>query len=101
MLLSNPTEQYCSSVAQLICKGIRDLNMPHERSALSSLKRVTVSIGYASTHDLSSSNQTQLISKADTALYRAKQVGRNCVLQYFEERASNVTSIHKKQPPPS
>jgi diguanylate cyclase (GGDEF)-like protein len=48
------------------------------------LGKITVSIGTASL-PLDASDSTDLIYKADTALYAAKHSGRNCVRQYSLE----------------
>jgi diguanylate cyclase (GGDEF)-like protein len=48
------------------------------------LGKLTVSIGTASL-PLDASDSTDLIYKADTALYAAKHSGRNCVRQYSPE----------------
>jgi diguanylate cyclase (GGDEF)-like protein len=42
--------------------------------------RVTISIGVASMTDLDSANPTSLVEKADSRLYRAKELGRNRVV---------------------
>ena len=47
--------------------------------AAGSEMRVTVSIG-ASVYTAGAISPTQILSEADTALYRAKNNGRNCVV---------------------
>lgn len=51
---------------------------------LQPLGKLTISVGTASL-PLDASNSTDLIYKADTALYAAKHAGRNCVRQYSPE----------------
>jgi diguanylate cyclase (GGDEF)-like protein len=48
------------------------------------LGKITISVGTASL-PIDSSDSTDLIYKADTALYSAKHSGRNCVRQYSPE----------------
>ena len=52
--------------------------------AVQPLGKVTISIGTASL-PLDASTSSDLIYKADTALYAAKHAGRNCVRQYSPE----------------
>lgn len=55
---------------------IQALALPNERSPHSV---VTASIGIAMKTPHGPSNLTELIAQADTALYQAKNQGRNCV----------------------
>lgn len=62
------------AVAQEIVETIYALGLPHESSAF---KRITISVGYASQPDVKAEDYMQLLERADEALYRAKQQGRN------------------------
>ncbi len=61
--------------AELLIHLIRDLAIPHPSSSIS--EYVTVSIGVASTIPHMNQNHTDFIKKADHALYKAKDAGRN------------------------
>ena len=64
-------------LGERVCQGVRELNIPHEKSRPG---RVTVSIGIAHgtiSADNSMKNLDRMIRRADTALYRAKATGRN------------------------
>ena len=52
------------------------------------LGKLTVSVGTASL-PIDASTSTDLIYKADTALYAAKHAGRNCVKQFSPEITSS------------
>ncbi len=64
-------------LAELLRTGIADLRIPHADSAVA--LHLTVSIGAA--HTLPEDNETEsaLLERADSALYDAKQEGRNTV----------------------
>ena len=70
-------EKDARTLGERVCQGVRDLNIPHEKSRHG---RVTVSIGIAHgtiSADNSMKNLDRMIRRADTALYRAKATGRN------------------------
>ncbi|WP_102346607.1 PAS domain S-box protein [Bacillus sp. Marseille-P3661] len=69
------------TVAERIRAGIENLHIPHVTSRISDY--VTVSVGVASTW-VGYSNPETLIKQADTALYKAKNHGRNCVESFIE-----------------
>ncbi len=98
MLLSAPTHQYCQMIAQFICDGIRSLDLAHKKTKVSEQNVVTVSVGYALTDKQENSRPSQLLNKADQALYRAKHSGRNRVLEYTSDMNTdnNVTNIFKQ-----
>jgi len=62
-------------VASRMQHNIKRLNIPHEKSSVSDL--VTVSIGLACTVPQKGSEAKELIHKADSCLYDAKEQGRN------------------------
>ena len=64
------------TMAETLRKSIIQEAIPHD--ANSSWGMVTVSIGCASTVPHAEENPDDLIARADQALYRAKQNGRNC-----------------------
>lgn len=64
-------------VAHEIHKAIEALDVPHENSVY---KRITVSIGVASTIPAFDQSSAELLKKADLALYQAKAAGRNQVV---------------------
>lgn len=60
--------------AEAICDAVRRLHLPHSGSALG---EVTVSIGIAGAFPDEDNNATDLLRRADAALYQAKENGRN------------------------
>ncbi|MGY3893052.1 GGDEF domain-containing protein [Aeromonas enterica] len=81
ILLPNMSLQAAYETAQHIHHLILALALPRCDSALGI---VTVSFGVASLHPCASQSAIELVRLADTALYRAKQAGRNCI-QLSEE----------------
>ena len=70
-------EKDARTLGERLCQGVRELNIPHEKSRHG---RVTVSIGIAHgaiSSDNSMQNLDRMIRRADAALYRAKATGRN------------------------
>ncbi|MFZ5799495.1 MAG: diguanylate cyclase domain-containing protein [Thermodesulfobacteriota bacterium] len=65
-------------VAEIMRANVLDLKIPHESSKVS--EQVTVSMGVATWVPERGSEPTDLISRADQALYKAKENGRNQVI---------------------
>ncbi len=70
------------NVAERIRKNVEKLGIPHKNSLPKQL--VTISLGVASTEGSSLISYEELIKRADVALYKAKENGRNQV-QVFKE----------------
>ena len=62
---------------EFLCENIRNLQIPHHVDERFSI--VTVSIGAFSAIPNTEINEHEFIAQADTALYRAKSDGRDCV----------------------
>ena len=81
MILPDTDVHGARSLARYLCQDIYDANLVHEGSPIG---RVTLSIGSAS-HDPEQGTDsvalTALLRTADLALYRAKQGGRNRLVQ--------------------
>lgn len=58
-----------------ICQQVRDQRIEHKQSATSAV--VTISVGLSCLVPSGASSQEQLLSRADQALYQAKNEGRN------------------------
>ncbi len=67
-----------AKIAELIQENIISLNIKHEKSSV--MDCVTVSLGVASEIPAIDSSHEELIKKADSALYKAKQWGRNRIV---------------------
>ncbi|MHB8147455.1 MAG: diguanylate cyclase domain-containing protein [Vulcanimicrobiaceae bacterium] len=65
------------TLGRSILNHVNNLSIEHERSTLG---RVSLSIGAASTHPQNGLNPLTLIRDADAALYRAKNAGRNRIV---------------------
>ncbi len=78
------------SVAQGVCAAVTALNFPHEHS---SCGRVSVSIGVAVLVPGVDTSADMLLLKADQALYRAKQEGRNRVLLAVQDETADGQPI--------
>ena len=70
------------TIAQRICQGIADLSIAHADSPVDDY--LTLSIGAASMVPTCDRRHEQLLKNADTALYQAKDDGRNCIRSYLE-----------------
>lgn len=73
MILPNTKLEHAQIVANRLKSGLEAIAYPHEKSTTAS--HVTVSCGIA--HRLPGDNVGDIISRADQALYEAKQQGRN------------------------
>ncbi|WP_323018909.1 diguanylate cyclase [Castellaniella sp.] len=79
-------------MAQRVCDAISALDLPHEYGLNG---RVTVSVGVAEM-DLENVQAVQkLIGQADSALYRAKAAGRNCIECSTESDAPSAQDADK------
>jgi two-component system chemotaxis family response regulator WspR len=78
VLLSDTDAESAGRLADGLCKRVANLGIAHSESP--PMKRVTVSIGVASTIPQHGESQLTLIALADQALYKAKQLGKNQVL---------------------
>lgn len=75
ILLPNTTLEGAFKIADRIRFAIARLEIPHATSEVSSL--VTLSDGIACLKPSSQTNPAELVSLADEALYKAKELGRN------------------------
>ena len=86
-LLGNSTPEGTLLVAERLRQRVEELCIPHGGSPVS--PHVTISLGVAAQRADAAANPTDLLLKADQALYKAKTRGRN-----------RVESAHDALPPP-
>jgi diguanylate cyclase (GGDEF)-like protein len=79
VVLPNTDIEGAMQIAEGIRRGLLDLEIPHEDSAVSEF--VTLSMGVTSLVPKTDSNPSVLLTAADYALYRAKELGRNQTYQ--------------------
>lgn len=77
MLLPNTSQEDAAKMAERMRRGIVDLQIPHAASRVA--PGVTVSFGVAAMHPVGNLSASALVAAADTALYAAKEQGRNRV----------------------
>ena len=75
IVLPNADAKAATIVAMRICEKVRELEIPHSSSDVSDL--VTISCGVVSTSMGKIASSKELIAIADSALYEAKEQGRN------------------------
>ena len=85
IILSDPTHQYIEQTCQRLVEKVRQLGLQHEKSDLDK-KIITISAGCVIEGDLSITTPSQLLHKADLALYTAKHSGRN---QFTESKEAH------------
>ncbi|MFV3331057.1 diguanylate cyclase [Pseudomonas sp. NY15437] len=79
VLLGDSGEADALALAEQIRAGLQALEVPHEHGPLGVL---TLSIGVACTSQFSPSDWAELLQSADSALYQAKNGGRNRVVAF-------------------
>ncbi|MDC8832473.1 sensor domain-containing diguanylate cyclase [Alteromonas gilva] len=77
VILPNTNAEQALKVASRIVRKVREQNIPHLGSTHDS--RLTVSAGLVTAALTAPVSGSVLVDKADKALYRAKEAGRNCV----------------------
>jgi diguanylate cyclase (GGDEF)-like protein len=82
VLLPGVNKEGALTVAEQVCAAVRSLNIQccDDMSA-----HVTISVGVYSLIPVLDDNIPDFISKADKALYAAKEAGRDCVREYTED----------------
>jgi len=75
VVLPNTDIDGAIKLADILCKKIRSLNIPHEHSEVAD--HLTLSLGITSRIACEGSSPTDLIALADEALYQAKESGRD------------------------
>ncbi len=90
LLLVDTTSEGASFLAQRMRSRVEDLRIPHPRSPIARV--VTVSLGIATMVPLAGSRPEDLVGRADAALYRAKEGGRNRVSLSEDDVGDSPTS---------
>ncbi len=80
VILPGQTLESATTVADRLRKDVEALKIPHEAKNLPGV--VTISAGVAELSAEHPKTSDELLKEADTALYRAKQAGRNRVTRY-------------------
>jgi diguanylate cyclase (GGDEF)-like protein len=78
VLLADTERQGATQLAQILCKAVEAMQLENVDSKAGI---VTISVGVASATPVGEMSPAGLIQAADAALYRAKQAGRNRVMQ--------------------
>lgn len=82
VVLNETDKDGAKIVAKEIRSDINGLSLPHEYSYIA--PHITLSLGVATIIPSNSCSIKEFINRADKALYRAKQSGRNTVVSYDE-----------------
>ncbi|MCL2820720.1 MAG: GGDEF domain-containing protein [Oscillospiraceae bacterium] len=75
IILPNTDEDGARTIAERVLEGVRNCNIPHEKSEVAS--HVTLSLGIATGDVTSVKSGMDFIKRADEALYQSKDKGRN------------------------
>ena len=86
ILVTNITPQVATKIAELLRTKVAALVVPYGDAEIS----FTVSIGVADLRVDAENPLLDMIKRADTALYRAKNSGRNCVRVAEEDQSEHV-----------
>ena len=77
VIMTDTNTENALIIAERIRKGVEELSIPHEDYAFG---KVTISLGLASLSRGIEISHAQLFEKADNALYKAKEAGRNKII---------------------
>ncbi len=79
MILPNTSYESALAVAERIVVNVRSLNIPHKSSMTNNVVTLSCGVACMESEDISS---LDLLIKADRALYKAKEQGRNRAIGY-------------------
>ena len=98
IFLADIDEDYAHKIADNVRQAVYDLGIPHEDRPDSAVDRVTVSVGVAIETASSDIAPEQIVSRADQALYAAKNAGRNqvCLYQINEQKTCEVIPLIRR-----
>lgn len=92
IILQGVENRAALSLAESIRQKIEELNVPHRASSVAGC--VTASVGVATMVPSQVSSTRRIIELADKALYQAKTIGRNCVVNSSQDYSvQNVESF--------
>jgi two-component system cell cycle response regulator len=80
IILPEQSQEEATAIAGRLRRAVEDLRILHEAKDPPGI--VTISAGVATLSAGANKSADALLGEADTALYRAKQSGRNCVASY-------------------
>ncbi|MBM7602517.1 diguanylate cyclase (GGDEF)-like protein [Metabacillus crassostreae] len=84
VLLNGKTVEEVVDIAKDLNKVIHKLKIKHQTSTVTN--SVTISIGIAHSTSTYPIEKDQLIQKADEVLYHSKEIGRNSVSLYYQNK---------------
>ena len=88
VILPNTSAEGANFVARKICDGIASLKLPHARSSIGPY--VTLSCGIATAIPSGEESPDTLIHSADSALYQAKNEGKNRICHASKSKSSPI-----------
>ncbi|MCI5122721.1 MAG: GGDEF domain-containing protein [Candidatus Electrothrix sp. AUS4] len=77
VILPDTGKEEAGQLGEKINKAVYEKKVIHETNGDQKTLNITVSVGVA---ELTGNDRTELIENADKALYRVKELGRNCVV---------------------
>ncbi|WLE99324.1 MAG: diguanylate cyclase [Candidatus Electrothrix communis] len=92
VILPDTEKKEAGVIGKKINRAVREHKVIHETSNGTNVLNITVSVGVA---EMTDNDRTALVKNADKALYRVKELGRNCVVVWGEE-SSSETCCRKK-----
>ncbi len=93
-VLSDTSVPGAKRLAETMCEQVAAMKIPHAHAAHAN--HVTISLGLATTTPSDASTPGQLVESADSALYQAKELGRN---QAFVHQPGLAAKAAKAPPP--
>mgnify|MGYP000933576497 CR=1 FL=1 len=89
ILLEGTSADDACRIAERICRGVADMDLDHYNLS----QKVSLSIGVANNLMLGICSVSELIKKADTAMYKSKSVGKNNVTLFTETDNDNLKEM--------
>ncbi|MGB5684391.1 MAG: sensor domain-containing diguanylate cyclase, partial [Candidatus Electrothrix sp.] len=82
VILPDTEKQEAGLLGEEINMAVSEHQVIHETNGEQKVLKITVSIGVA---EMTDNDRTELVKDADKALYRVKELGRNCVVVWGQE----------------